>query len=294
LRRTSWVAIGERQQYDHRQSFHHALVEPGDDDWTTVELEHQFEVPVGIETAWTTLLDMEKVGPCFPGATADTLSRDEFIGSVKIKLGPVLMTYEGTAKIVDRDPLAHQAKIEASGITARSASTAAMLVTATLTALSPRRTAIDLLTTLSITGRPAKFDRSVIADVGNKVAGKFADALSQQLSGRTSGGAKLIHEINPDEVAAELAAAAEAADGAHGSAGTISGRTDPYRSLSAVRSLGSAAAEPTSIFQPAGSPWANRLAPVVFAGLAFAFLRRKARLRRAARTAADTTGTASG
>ena len=37
-----------------------------------MELEHRFEVPVGVEKAWATLLDMEKVGPCFPGATWST------------------------------------------------------------------------------------------------------------------------------------------------------------------------------------------------------------------------------
>ena len=124
-----------------------------------MELEHRFEVPVGIETAWNTLLDMEKVGPCFPGATLETVDGDSFTGSVKIKLGPIQLTYKGKAKIVEKDPVAHRAKIEASGNAARSASTAAMLVTATATAISPSRTAVDLVTTLSITGRPAQFGR---------------------------------------------------------------------------------------------------------------------------------------
>src|ERR1700712_5976240 len=119
----------------------------------TVELEHRFEVPVGIETAWSTVLDMEKVGPCFPGATLETVDGDSFTGSVKIKLGPIQLTYKGKATIVEKDPVAHRAKIEASG-NASSASTAAMLVTATATLISPNRPAVDLITTLSITGRP--------------------------------------------------------------------------------------------------------------------------------------------
>ena len=63
-----------------------------------MELEHRFEVPVGVEKAWTALLDMEQVGPCFPGAILDHVDGDEFSGSVKIKLGPIRMTYKGSAR----------------------------------------------------------------------------------------------------------------------------------------------------------------------------------------------------
>ncbi|SDO78634.1 Carbon monoxide dehydrogenase subunit G [Nakamurella panacisegetis] len=241
-----------------------------------MELEHRFEVPVGIETAWTTLLDMEKVGPCFPGATLETVDGDSFTGSVKIKLGPIQLTYKGKARIVEKDPVAHRAKIEASGNAARSASTAAMLVTATATAVSPNRTAVDLVTTLSITGRPAQFGRGVMVEVGNKLIGQFADAVSTQLSGRTSGGAELVNEVNPDEVAAEVSAASEAASAAG---------SEPYRSIGAHRVPG-VAPEPINLLQSAGAPIAKRLAPVLLGIIALLLLRRMARRRRAARAAA--------
>ena len=104
-----------------------------------MELEHRFEVPVGIDTAWETLLDMNKVGPCFPGATLESVDGDSFTGSVKIKLGPIQLTYKGKATIVEKNPIRHTAKIEATGNAARSSSTAAMLVTATST-ITPART----------------------------------------------------------------------------------------------------------------------------------------------------------
>jgi len=171
-----------------------------------VELEHRFEVPVGVEKAWTSLLDMEQVGPCFPGAILDHVDGDEFSGSVKIKLGPIRMTYKGTARIVEKDAVAHRAKIEATGNAGGSSSTAAMLVTATATALAPNRTAVDLVTTLSLTGRPAQFGRGVMVDVGNQLIGQFADCVSTKLAGQTAGGAELIDVVNPDEVAAEYVA----------------------------------------------------------------------------------------
>ena len=172
-----------------------------------MELEHRFEVPVGIDKAWTALLDMEQVGPCFPGAILDHVDGDEFSGSVKIKLGPIRMTYKGTAKIVEKDEVAHRARIEATGNAGGSTSTAAMMVTATATALAPNRTAVDLVTTLSLTGRPAQFGRGVMVDVGNKLIGQFADCVSNKLGRSDSaGGAELVDVVNPDEVAAEYVA----------------------------------------------------------------------------------------
>src|SRR6478609_3905314 len=173
-----------------------------------MELEHRFEVPVGVEKAWASLLDMEQVGPCFPGAILDHVDGDEFSGSVKIKLGPIRMTYKGHARIVEKDETAHRAKIEATGNAGGSTSTAAMLVTATATALAPNRTQVDLRTTLSLTGRPAQFGRGVMVDVGNKLIGQFADCVSNKLGGHTAGGAELIDVVNPDEVAAEYVAPA--------------------------------------------------------------------------------------
>jgi carbon monoxide dehydrogenase subunit G len=234
-----------------------------------VELEHRFEVPVGIETAWATLLDLEKVGPCFPGATLETVSGDEFTGSVKIKMGPIQLNYKGKATIVDKDPVAHRARIEASGNAARSSSTAAMLVTATATAVSPSRTAVDLVTTLSITGRPAQFGRGVMVEVGNKLIGQFADCVSTQLSGRPSGGVELLNEVDPDEVAAEVAAASE-------HAGEVPLSTEPYRSVGAHRVPG-AGPQPINLIQSAGAPILKRLAPVLLAVLALVVLRRARR-----------------
>lgn len=171
-----------------------------------MELEHRFEIPVGVERAWATLLDIEQVGACFPGASVETVDGDVFSGSVKIKLGPIRMTYKGSGRIVEKDPVAHRASIEATGNAGGASSTAALMVTATAAALAPNRTAVGLVTTVSLTGRPAQFGRGVMVDVGNQLIGQFADCLSSTLSGRTGTGAQLIDVVNPDEVAAEFVA----------------------------------------------------------------------------------------
>lgn len=223
-----------------------------------MELEHRFEVPVGVEKAWATLLDMEQVGPCFPGAILEHVDGDEFSGSVKIKLGPIRMTYKGHARIVEKDEVAHRAKIEATGNAGGSTSTAAMLVTATATALAPNRTQVDLVTTLSLTGRPAQFGRGVMVDVGNKLIGQFADCVSTKLAGHDAGGAELIDVTNPDEVAADyVAPAAQTPVGAVGLQGGPS-----------------AGGGELDLWSATATPLLKRVVPIV-AGIIVLFLLRK-------------------
>lgn len=171
-----------------------------------MELEHRFEVPVGLERTWTTLTDPLQIGECFPGASVDKVNGDEFSGAVKVKLGPMSVSYKGDAKIVERDPVAHRARIEALGSAPRAASTAALLVTATASSLAPNRTEVELVTTLSITGRPAKADRGVLIDVGNRLISEFADCLSQSLIGKAAGDIQLVDVTDPDQVAAAVIA----------------------------------------------------------------------------------------
>lgn len=147
-----------------------------------MQLEHSFTVPVGVAQAWEVLLDIERVAPCMPGAVLDSVDGDEFTGRVKIKLGPVNLTYKGAASFIEKDDAAHRAVIDARGKDARGGGTAAAKVTATLTEESAEATRVDVVTDLNITGKPAQFGRGVMVDVGNKLIGQFANCLEGKLS----------------------------------------------------------------------------------------------------------------
>ena len=146
-----------------------------------MHLEHSFSVPVDVDHAWAVLLDIERVAPCMPGAALDTVDGDEFTGSVKVRLGPIGLTYKGRASFVEKDEAAHRAVIDAQGKDARGNGTAAAKVTA---ALHPQDsgTRVEVRTELAITGKPAQFGRGVMADVGNKLIGQFADCLAGRLA----------------------------------------------------------------------------------------------------------------
>lgn len=146
-----------------------------------MQLEHEFTVPVPVEQAWDVLLDVERVAPCMPGATVESVDGDNFTGKVKVKVGPITVSYAGSASFVEKDADARRVVVEAKGKETRGAGTAAATVTAQL-AQADAGTKVNVTTDLAITGRPAQFGRGVMDDVGKKLLGQFADCLAGQLS----------------------------------------------------------------------------------------------------------------
>lgn len=153
-----------------------------------MELQNSFTVPSDLETAWETLLDVEAIAPCMPGATLESVNGDEFSGNVKVKLGPVSMVYGGEAHFVSKDPIAHIAVIEGTGKESRGTGTAKALVTTALVQEGPNTTRVNVTTDLTITGKAAQFGRGVMQDVAGRLVDQFAGNLEQVISARGAGG----------------------------------------------------------------------------------------------------------
>jgi carbon monoxide dehydrogenase subunit G len=149
-----------------------------------MDLTHRFSVPARIDEAWNAFNNLEGLAPCFPGATITRVEGDEFAGSVKIKLGPIALVYNGSGRYVERNDAERRVVIQARGKDQRGNGTATATVTASF-AENGEQTDVEVLTDLAITGKPAQFGRGVISDVSDKlldqfvgcVSGRFSDAL---------------------------------------------------------------------------------------------------------------------
>jgi len=147
----------------------------------SMELDHSFTVPVPPDRAWEVLLDVERIAPCMPGATVEEFDGEVVTGRIRVKVGPVSLTYRGTAKFTERDPDTRVVVVNASGKETRGAGTASAAVRASLVP-SGEGTEVSIHTTMNVTGRPAQFGRGVIAEVGGKLVEKFAENLAQMIS----------------------------------------------------------------------------------------------------------------
>lgn len=153
-----------------------------------MKLENRFTVPVPRAKAWDVLLDVERIAPCMPGAKLLSRDGDEFTGQVKVKVGPINLTYGGQAKFVSLDEAAGVAVIEGSGKETRGTGTAKATITCRLIDKG-QTTDVEVDTDLNVTGKPASFGRGVLADVSSKLVDQFAACLSEEIQQGQSTGA---------------------------------------------------------------------------------------------------------
>jgi carbon monoxide dehydrogenase subunit G len=146
-----------------------------------MQLNNSFTVPVPVEEAWAALMNLEEVAGCIPGATLQSTNGDEFAGQVKVKMGPVQLTYNGEGRFVVRDESLRRAVIEASGKETKGSGAVKAQTTASLHD-SEVGTEVHVTTDLSVTGKAAQFGRGVMEDVSARIFDQFARALANQLA----------------------------------------------------------------------------------------------------------------
>jgi carbon monoxide dehydrogenase subunit G len=199
-----------------------------------MELEHSFIIPVPPEQAWPVLLDVERIAPCMPGATIDAVDGDVIKGRIKVKVGPVAMTYAGTAHFTERDEQARSITLEASGKETRGAGTASATVRSSLED-EGGQTKVVVHTSMNVTGRPAQFGRGVMAEVGGRIIERFATNLAALLA---SAPAATVAASNGSGPGADASGpGAGSADGAPGPA-TIEELNLPVRAYNSLRRVG--------------------------------------------------------
>ena len=147
-----------------------------------MELTHSFTVPASVQDTWTAFTNLEMVAGCFPGAALTSVEGDDFSGTCKVKLGPISLLYSGSGTFIERDDEGHRFVLEAKGKDKRGNGTAGATVTAVLTPAGDAATNAEVVTDLTVTGKPAQFGRGVIQDVSDKILGQFIDCLESKLA----------------------------------------------------------------------------------------------------------------
>ena len=104
-----------------------------------MDLAHQFSVPTPVEETWAHFQDIASVAECFPGAQVTSAEGDSFSGSVKVKLGPIALVYNGSGTFVEKDDAAHRFVVDAKGKDKRGNGTAGAKVTLSMASTGVRR-----------------------------------------------------------------------------------------------------------------------------------------------------------
>ncbi|QJY45501.1 xanthine dehydrogenase family Fe-S subunit [Pseudonocardia broussonetiae] len=150
----------------------------------TVEVRSELAAPV--EQVWAVLDDFDRLARCLPGAELlEVLPGDRFRGRATVALGPVRLSFEGLAQVVEREPADHRMRVLAQGADAGGSATQADIRLHAEPA--PGGTVLRADAELFLSGRVAQFGRALAGDVSRRLFEQFAAAVEETaLTGRAT------------------------------------------------------------------------------------------------------------
>ena len=147
-----------------------------------MKLQQSFEVSAPIDRVWETLIHVERVAPCLPGAAIDRVDEEGvYHGSFQVKLGPTTASYRGRLEMESVDEAARAVTMKAHGSDKRGQGSANATMASRLSE-DGGVTRVEVETDLTITGRLARFGRGgMIEDVSNRLMREFAACLQETI-----------------------------------------------------------------------------------------------------------------
>lgn len=143
------------------------------------------DVPVDAppETMFGLITDVERVAPCLPGASLEGRDGDSYLGSVKVKVGPISATYRGAVRYLSVDEAARRVVLDARGRDEQGSGNAEARVEVTV---QPNQggdgSVLRLDADLVVRGKVAQFGRGVLGDVSQGLMARFARNIGELLA----------------------------------------------------------------------------------------------------------------
>jgi uncharacterized protein len=220
-----------------------------------MKIQNEIEISAPPDELFDLLSDPERVAPCMPGASLEGKDDDSYEGTVKLKVGPITASYQGTLHFVELDRENRRAVRRASGQETSGQGNAEATITASVSG-SDSQSVLSMETDMEVRGKAAQFGRGALGNVSQKILQQFARNLeSQMLSGKEG-------EEPSEETATDGAAEADG--------------TAPTRDTGAARQTAGPVAAPggedsLDVFSVVGGPMLRQAAPAV-AGLVLGLL----------------------
>jgi carbon monoxide dehydrogenase subunit G len=213
-----------------------------------VKIEQNVEIDAPMARVWALVNDVPRIAPCMPGAELTNVVDDKtYEGTVRVKLGPINMSYKGTAVLEEVDEASHTAHIAANGKDVRGGGTARAGILMKLERISDSSTTMAVTADVQLTGKVASFGRGAIQDVSNKLFKQFAQCLRDTLEAEgaaPAGGEAATAAAGATAATAQgEAAPTGAAAGAAGAGGAGGATTAPGAAGEAAETRARAAAD---------------------------------------------------
>jgi carbon monoxide dehydrogenase subunit G len=148
----------------------------------SLEIEEKVAVNAPVDRVWRFLIDPHKVVTCLPGAALDKIEDERtFLGNMKVKVGPVTVTYKGRAKLVEVDEAAHRVVMTGEGSEQGGAGSAKMRMESSVESAGDGTSRIVVKAQVDLVGRLVQFGRGMVQGVAKQLFKQFSTALREDL-----------------------------------------------------------------------------------------------------------------
>lgn len=146
-----------------------------------MRIRNEIEIAAPPDDLFAFLSDVERVAPMLPGATIDGREGDDYSGTMKVKVGPINASYQGTMRFLDRDPKARRAVMKARAEEVTGAGNAEAEITTEVTD-ADGKSLLKMDTDLQMRGKAAQFGRGAMEKISQRMFDQFARNIEQQFA----------------------------------------------------------------------------------------------------------------
>jgi carbon monoxide dehydrogenase subunit G len=169
-----------------------------------MQMVNEFTVAAGPDSAFATLSDVERIAPCMPGAVLDEVRGDEYMGRVRVRIGPVGLVLAGTATVLEKDPLARRLVVRGAAKDRRGQGGAEALITMTVEAdgrpASTPASVVRVVTELGLSGRVGQLGGAAINQVSGRLISQFVERVDALVAGDQGGvGSVVPQDMRPTQ-----------------------------------------------------------------------------------------------
>jgi carbon monoxide dehydrogenase subunit G len=161
----------------------------------STRIEERFSVKASPDAVWAFLVDPARVVTCLPGAALTAVVDERtFDGTVKVKVGPVTVGYQGRVTLVELDRPAWRVRMTGQGRESGGAGSARMSMESRLTPQPDGTTEVLVTSDVDVVGRLVQLGRGMIEQVSHQIFLQFAERVRATLEAESAaaGGAPAV------------------------------------------------------------------------------------------------------
>ena len=146
------------------------------------KIEESFEVEAPVRRVWEYLIDPARVAVCLPGAELlESRGDQSYLGAVKVKVGPVAMSYKGVVKFTELDEQAREVRLVGEGREAGGGGSAKLTMLSKIKSLPNGSSQVIVEAEVDVVGKIVQFGRGMIEEVSRQLFRQFAACAKQHL-----------------------------------------------------------------------------------------------------------------